>query len=191
VLTITAALAAAPLVKKDGDMRTLKPILIFIILALLVLAGLIYAGTFNVAADQPHSRFVKTLLEVTRSRSVEVRLDNIQPPSDLANPQRIERGGRLYGSNCMGCHLGPGVEETAIYKGLNPQPPRLAIHGAHHGARNQFWIIKHGIRMTGMPAWSASRTDEQIWDLTAFIRRLPDMSPATFQRRTAQSLDDA
>lgn len=171
-------------------MRVLKPILIFIILVLIVFAGVIFSGTYNVAADQPHAGIVKMLLDVTRSRSIQVRLDNIDPPGDLGSPERIERGGRLYGTNCAGCHLGPGQQETAFFKGLNPQPPKLALHRGNHGSRQQYWVIKHGIRMTGMPAWGITKTDEQLWDLTAFVRRLPEMSPEAYRRQTAAENND-
>ncbi|WP_404364462.1 c-type cytochrome [Marinobacter sp.] len=166
-------------------MRALKPILIFILLVLIGCAVLIYSGTYNVAADEPHAGAVKTLLNVIRNRSVHVRLDNISPPPDLNSPERVERGGRLYGANCAGCHLGPGQEETPFFRGLNPQPPRLTLHGGHHDPKYQFWVIKHGIRMTGMPAWGVTKADDQLWDLTAFLRELPEMSAETFRTRTA------
>lgn len=172
-------------------MRTVKTILIFIVLVLLVCAGLIYSGVYNVAADEPHVGVVRGVLGITRSRSIAVRLDNINPPDDLRDAQRIERGGQLYGDNCVACHLGPGEEETGVYQGLNPQPPELAAHGGHHSAREQFWVIKHGIRMTGMPAWGESLSDEELWDLTAFVMQLPDMPENEFRRYTRDEPEDS
>lgn len=167
-------------------MRTLKTLLALVVLLLLVGAGLIYSGLYNVAADQPHYGITQTLLSITRSRSIEVRLDNITPPGNLNSQERIKRGGQLYGKNCAGCHLGPGQSENAIYKGLNPQPPRLTRHGGHHAAQKQFWVIKHGIKMTAMPAWGLSHDDQDIWDLTAFVMELPELSAQEFRALTRE-----
>jgi len=170
-------------------MRTVKTVLVFIALVLLLCAGLIYSGAYNVAADEPHLGPVKALLGITRSRSIATRLDNISTPDDLGSQERVTRGGKLYGDNCAGCHLGPGQSETGLYRGLNPQPPRLTRHGGHHDPRQQFWVIKHGIKMTAMPAWGLSRSDKEIWDLTAFVMQLPDMSSDEYRSYTKAAMD--
>ncbi|MGO1232076.1 MAG: c-type cytochrome [Marinobacter sp.] len=168
-------------------MRTVKSILVLLVLALILCAGLIYSGVYNVAADEPHFGAAKMLLGVTRNRSIEARLDTITAPGDLGSPERIERGGEFYGKNCAGCHLGPGQQENAIYRGLNPQPPRLTRHGGHHSARKQFWVIKHGIKMTAMPAWGLSHDDRDLWDVTAFVMELPDLSAEEFRAYTTKN----
>lgn len=170
-------------------MRTLKAVLILVVLVLLLCAGLIYSGVYSVAADEPHLGPVETLLGVVRSRSIEVRLDNISVPDNLESPERVERGGKLYGNNCAGCHLGPGQQETGLYKGLNPQPPRLSPHGGHHEPREWFWVIKHGIRMSAMPAWGLSHTDRELWDVTAFVMQLPDLSEEEFRTYTTETAE--
>jgi mono/diheme cytochrome c family protein len=76
------------------------------------------------------------------------------------------------------------MEPTAIHQGLNPQPPRLTAHSGHHAAKKQFWIIKHGIKMSGMPAWGENMDDQALWDMTAFVLKLPDMSAEAFTRYT-------
>jgi mono/diheme cytochrome c family protein len=168
-------------------MQSVKSILVFIVVVLLLCAALIYSGAYNVAADEPHLKPVSALLGVIRSRSIAVRLDNITPPRNLDSEERLVRGGELYGSMCAGCHLGPGVQETGFYKGLNPQPPRLARHGGDPEPRELFWVIKHGIKMTGMPAWGLTHDDEAIWDTTAFVMQLPDMSAEEFSRLSSDN----
>src|SRR3546814_4335596 len=86
---------------------------------------------------------------------------------------------------CAGCHLGPGVERSGLSQGLYPQAPELAKH-SHLGPAEQFWIIKHGVKLSAMPAWGKTHPDPLIWDMVAFVRRLPGMSAAEYQRRSEE-----
>lgn len=81
------------------------------------------------------------------------------------------------------------MESTALREGLNPKPPRLTEHAAHHGLKEQFWIVKHGIKMTGMPAWGETHTDEELWDTVAFVSKSPKMSPEAFQNYVSAPRD--
>jgi len=94
---------------------------------------------------------------------------------------------------CANCHLSPGVENTEIRQGLYPIPPNLALKRDHATqsdsmAARQFWIIKHGIKASGMPAWSKGGMDDQaIWDLTAFLNVLPNLSSEQYRQHVAAS----
>src|SRR5206468_7122711 len=84
-----------------------------------------------------------------------------------------------YRENCVVCHGAPGVEMGEAGKGLNPPPPFLdspAVQGRTDG--QMFWIVKNGIRMTGMPAWGPTHKDEEIWQMVAFMRHLPQLTGA-------------
>lgn len=146
------------------------------LVALVALGALVVGtGIYNVAADEEHTAPVYRLLETARERSVAVRASDITVPSNLADPERIRRGAGNYDSMCVGCHLGPQAKETELSRGLYPEPPALAKARATDPART-FWVIKHGIKSTAMPAWGKSMEDQYIWDMVAFIRKLPEMS---------------
>ncbi len=88
----------------------------------------------------------------------------------------------MYASICAGCHLGPGVDPTAIHVGIKPQPPRLKEHIEHHAPGNLFWIIKHGIKMSGMPALGLSLDDDRLssrWPAMALMMRLGGRMPTS------------
>jgi len=76
---------------------------------------------------------------------------------------------------CIGCHLAPGVAETELSQSLYPAPPNLAKIGVDGNPSAAFWVIKHGIKATGMPAWGKSMGDEYIWGMVAFLNQLPTM----------------
>lgn len=160
-----------------------------VLATLLVLAlgglGYVYSGAYNVAASDEHSAVMRWLLETTFHQSVQAHADGITPPQDLADPGRIERGARAYDEMCAGCHLAPGMTPTEIHRGLRPEPPELAEHAELEPAE-AFWVIKHGVKMTGMPAWGVSHEDEELWDLVAFLEQLPQLSAADYRRLSAK-----
>ena len=152
--------------------------------ALLVLIGAaavgIYAGLYNIAADVPHTQPVYWLLETIRDRSVEARARDIIVPNDLKDPNRISRGAGQYADMCSGCHLAPGMKRTEISQGLYPRAPELR-RKTTLTPEEQFWVVKHGIKMTGMPAWGVTHDDDLLWDVVAFVRKLPELTPEQYE----------
>ena len=119
-----------------------------------VLAGA-YFGVVNVGADDPHFPAVHAFLTMARDRSIEVRSRDIEVPN-LDDQALIRAGAGNYNSMCVGCHLAPGVAETELSQSLYPAPPNLAKIGVDGNPSAAFWVIKHGIKATGMPAWGKS-----------------------------------
>jgi mono/diheme cytochrome c family protein len=165
------------------------------LLAAIAAAGVVvYSGAFDVAADTPHAAVTYRLIAFARERSIARRIEDIAPPGDLGDVARVRRGVGNYAAMCSGCHLEPGVENSEVRAGLYPQPPNLAKFEAGSsraagGAARKFWIIKHGIKASGMPAWSkGGMEDAAIWDLVAFVQRLPKM-PASEYRELVESSD--
>ena len=148
--------------------------------ALLALTGatslVIYGGLYNVAADIPHTQPVFWLLETIRERSVATRATGVVVPPDLADPKRIALGAGQYAEMCSFCHLAPGMKRTEISRGLYPRAPELR-RGSNLTPAEEFWVVKHGVKMTGMPAWGVTHNDEILWDVVAFLRKLPDLTP--------------
>lgn len=149
-------------------------------LLLLVAAVAIYAGLYNIAADVPHTQPVYWLLETLRERSVAARARDIVVPSNLDDANRISKGAGQYAEMCSGCHLAPGMKRTEISQGLYPRAPELR-RGSDVTPPEQFWIVKHGVKMTGMPAWGITHDDELLWDVVAFLRKLPKLTPEQYE----------
>ena len=174
------------------DLHRHLPSTIFVVIVAVVIsafAGIfIYAGVYNIGADAPHWKGVYMALEQVRERAIVHHARDIVVPADLGDPARISRGAGLY-TMCSGCHLGPGVEKSELSQGLYPQAPELA-RGSTHSAAQQFWMIKHGIKLSAMPAWGVTHEDPLIWDMVAFIRALPKMSPAQYQAALASAPED-
>jgi mono/diheme cytochrome c family protein len=140
----------------------------------------IYAGLYNVAADVPHTQPVYWLLDTIRQRSVIARARDLVVPNDLDDANRISRGAGQYAEMCSGCHLAPGMKRTEVSRGLYPRAPELR-HGSDLTPAEQFWIVKHGVKMTGMPAWGITHNDELLWDVVAFVRKLPELTAEQYE----------
>lgn len=163
--------------------RFLMGVLATLVIGVLAGTAMVYAGMINVSADTPHNQFVYRMINTAREQSIKRHVRDVAVPANLADSERVRRGAGNYAAMCVECHLAPGKTESEIRMGLYPQPPDLARPGeasADRAAR-RFWVIKHGIKASGMPAWSKGGIeDAAIWDLVAFLQRMPALSPTQY-----------
>lgn len=164
-------------------MSVLRTVVVVVVIEILGGLIFIYSGWFDVAASSGHSPLVRWILDTTFDHSVEAHSAGISPPS-LDDPALIEQGFKRYDRHCAGCHGTPGHSETFMQKSLTPRPPALDKQGnlAQESAAQAFWVIKHGVKMTAMPAWEVEYSDDQIWQLVAFLKKLPSLSPEEYQK---------
>lgn len=148
--------------------------------ALLCAIAYVHSGIYDVAASSQHGGIAEWFLSSTSRASVERRAEDIAVP-DLDDDALALAGINDFNSMCAGCHGAPGNSPDAAGQGLNPAPPDLAQSAADMTPAQLFWVTKHGIRMTGMPAWGATHDDDSIWPVVAFMTRLPGMDEAGYQ----------
>lgn len=154
-----------------------------------IAAALIYSGSYNIGVDAPHTAPVFALLESARTHSIRAHAQYLQVPSDLNSSRRVSSGAAEYAEMCSQCHLAPGMEKTEISKGLYPAAPELA-RGDVLSPAEQFWVIKHGIKFTAMPAWGPTHDEDLIWDIVAFVRRLPTLSSKQYRSIAAEAPEE-
>lgn len=142
----------------------------------------IYTGTFNVSATWKDPALLEWLLKETREISIKSHAKDIQENGIITGSQtQIENGFRSYREMCATCHSAPGQLTSPLAQGLNPSPPDLSKKREHEMSSDElFWVIKNGIRMTGMPAWGPTHKDDEIWDIVAFLKILPEISTADY-----------
>lgn len=155
---------------------------VVLVLLVLVLAGLgfIYSGVYDVAASTPDTGLIQWALETTQHRSVHRRAEEVQAPP-LDDPDLIRTGLIEYHEMCVVCHGAPGIQISPTGQGLNPSPPELARESGEE-AGELFWVTKNGIKMTGMPAFGVTHSDEELWAIVAFMKTMGDLSPEEYQR---------
>lgn len=158
----------------------------FVVSLLLLAAGIgIASGAYDIGADAPHWSITQRAIELLRDRSIAQHAQSIAVP-DLSDPKRLAEGAEHYAAMCTGCHLAPGQSDSELRRGLYPMPPNLSQAGTLDPAQ-AFWVIKHGVKLTAMPAWGKSHDDAAIWNLVAFVRQLPRMTPEQYQQATANA----
>lgn len=173
--------------------RILTIALALLVLGLAAAGFVIYRGLIDVAADSPHWPPVYRLIALARERAIERSSRDIALPADLGDGERVRRGAGNYDAMCAGCHLAPGAEDSEIRKGLYPQPANLvrpdpAARRDERAVARQFWIVKHGIKGSGMPAWSqGGMEDGDIWNLVAFLQQLPTFTPQQYRQWVERS----
>lgn len=160
-------------------MKILLSVLITIIV--LGLAGIlfIYSGLYNVSAMNPDKGITRWILNTTMDKSVEHYSSGIVAPN-LNDSSKIREGIVHYKEMCETCHEAPGKEKSELAKGLNPHAPDLVRIGSRLDPVEAFWITKNGIKMTGMPAWGTTHSDDKIWAIVAAVRKLHEISPKDY-----------
>jgi len=167
-------------------MKTIRTLVLLLVVLALAGVAFIYSGVYDVAASTPDNGLVKAILETTSGRSIERRAEGIKPPK-LDDPQMLQTGLVHYHEMCATCHGAPGVKVSEIGQGLNPYPPELAARKRADEAGETFWIVKNGIKMTGMPSFGVTHTDDEIWSIVAFLQRMPKLSPQEYQAMVQQA----
>ncbi|QBB70734.1 cytochrome c [Pseudolysobacter antarcticus] len=160
-------------------MTFLKALLLVLLLGVLGATAFVYFGLFDIAADHPHSALVFDLMETTRVRAIAAHATAVTVPP-LDDPSLLPMGAEHYAAMCTECHLAPGMEDSEIRAGLYPQPPKLSDY-PHPDAAQLFWVIKHGLKMSGMPAWGPTHDDTMIWAMVVFVQKLPTLTPSQYQ----------
>lgn len=162
-------------------MRIIGGVVFTLLVGAAILVGYVYSGAYNIAATAPHSEFGTWLLDTTKANSVRQHASDIEPPA-LDDPRMVAEGFRTYQESCEECHGAPGVEPEKWARSLRPDPPDLEHAAEQLDPAELFWVAKHGLKMTGMPAWGESYSDQQLWSVVAFMQRLPRLSAAEYRR---------
>ena len=160
-------------------------------LALAALAGVLLgivvlkAGWYNVGATRQHFQVVYSVLEQGMRESVRYQARAVTVPA-LTAPRQIRRGAQVYRDNCAQCHGGPGFAQSNWGKSMQPLPGPLVGATRRWKAGELYWITRHGIKMSGMPAWEYHLADEDLWAVVAFMHRLPSLTPKAYDEITAR-----
>jgi mono/diheme cytochrome c family protein len=166
-----------------------KPILILTaVLLTIAAAGLAFleSGLYDVSAASGHDPLVAWVLHKTYLQSLHRHARDIVVPVDLVSGANVQAGARLYDSTCVYCHGAPGRQLSSIGQGIMPlAPPLLDVH-RRNNPQMMFWVIKNGVKMTGMPSFGKTQSDQAMWQLAAFLLKGRGISAADYDALTAK-----
>jgi mono/diheme cytochrome c family protein len=165
-------------------MRFIYALVFWIVVAIIAFFAFAFSGIYQVGADVPHWSITRHAIGLVREHAVERRVADIKPPP-LDDPALVRLGAEHYSEMCTGCHLAPGMGHSELRDGLYPRPPNLTRFAPDPA--EAFWVIKHGLKMTAMPAWGATHDDHTIWAMVAYLQKQPRMSAVEYQSLTANA----
>jgi len=145
-----------------------------------VLVIIVMSGIIPINASSGHWRLTAFVLDLTKRRSVDTHSFFIAAPP-LDDPAWVMKGAGHYESGCASCHGSPAAPRPRVVMGMTPHPPFLPERIRRWLPRELFYLVKHGIKFTAMPAWPAHSRDDEIWAMVAFLRRLPELDGAGYR----------
>ncbi len=161
--------------------NVLLTILFTLLFLVIIFTVYIFSGTFDPSQIKHHKPITEKIIGITLEHSINKRIKGIVAPN-LQDTSLFSVGISHYNEMCVVCHGGPGLKPSELAKGLYPEPPVFYKSDDMPKPDEAFWIIKNGIKMTGMPAFGPTHEDKQIWAITAFmLNKMNSLSPAEYQ----------
>lgn len=146
----------------------------------LVALALICSGWLDLTASTPHPEGWAVFLHFVFKRSVASHSAALDVPTEVYGDRLVRKGALLYVRECSNCHGAPGLGQSPVALAFRPTPQYLVAREDVYSPAELFWIIKHGVKYSAMPAWPAQSRDDEVWSVAAFVNRLPRISPAEY-----------
>ena len=143
--------------------------------------GFVKSGIYNVAASHPHTKLTEWITHETMIHSARRHAASIEAPRAFTAGQ-VVAGFCRYETHCVACHGAAAVAREQWVSGMEPSPPYLLDATSKWTPSELFWIVKNGIKMTGMPSWRDSMSDAQIWEVVGFLEASRRLPPQVYDR---------
>lgn len=164
--------------------RVLQTLAVLAVLAVLGGSAVVFGGLYNVSARVGHFPGVPFVLHTTFRNSVALRAPSDSAVPDLSSPEMIALGAKHFDGGCKVCHAAPGQDRWAVPTVMVPAPPHIISAVGDWSAAELHWIVDEGVKMSGMPYWPATRTDD-IWPVVAFLRAVDGINGSAYAEMTA------
>ena len=151
----------------------------------------IYSGMYNISAMLHHDKLTLWMMNTVRENSIKHNADDKIKMPDLSDDSLVKMGFVHYREMCVSCHGAPGIKQSEFAEGLYPNPPMLSKVAKDWTPQQLFWITKNGLKMTGMPAFGPTHTDDMIWAIVAFTKTLPTLTKEQYQLLDNETNDES
>jgi mono/diheme cytochrome c family protein len=153
-------------------------IAIVFIAAVVGLSAWFISGAIYIGADKPHSAITTWVLHNAMEHSVKSHCKSLKPPQ--TNDSLIKFGFAHFHAMCVMCHVAPGFEPSEVGRGLTPPPPNLQKALVNWNSTEKYWIVEHGVKMTGMPSFGVTHSREELNAIVSFLQIFPNMSKTEY-----------
>lgn len=151
------------------------------LLGILFVGGLLLSasGIVSIKASSGHWAITRWFMDFSKQRSVATHTLGMDAPP-LDDPALVLKGAGHFETGCRPCHGSPGLPQPRITQAATPHPPSLSASISKFEDVELYYIVKHGIKFTGMPGWPARHRDDEVWAMVAFLRTLPNLDEAAY-----------
>jgi cytochrome c553 len=152
-----------------------------VVMSALAIGGFLVSlsGLVPVKASSGHWPLTEWFLQFSMRRSIATHSVGLKAP-ELSDASMILKGATHYDVSCLPCHGGPGQHPQGVLKHMLPTPPPLSEITRERSAEELFYVVKHGLKFTGMPPWPAQDRDDEVWAMVAFLKKLPDLDESAY-----------
>jgi mono/diheme cytochrome c family protein len=133
-------------------------------------------GLVNPRADVPEGLLERRIAMPSLDASLDRYADESRNPV-AATDASLLAGMKIYQDHCASCHGDPNQRHAVLADSFYPRAPQFMEDAPDMPENENFYIIEHGIRLSGMPAWKSSLNDQEIWQVTTFLSHLDKLSP--------------
>ncbi len=162
-------------------MKYILSIIVVAIFLIVAVAIFVWSGRYNVAATVPHWDITVWLMKEMVNRSIKFHSRGIQPPPSK-DPKLVSIGFREFHAMCRLCHGAPSYPPSEFAQGLYPKPPDLGEKETQNMSDAElYWVVKNGIKMTGMPGFGPTHAEEELRAIVAFVKRIPDIQAKEYE----------
>jgi mono/diheme cytochrome c family protein len=162
-------------------MKIMWALILICCLLIFSAAFFVWSGIYNVAANVPHWKSTYWVLSTVRERSIAAHSREVVIPATISATS-VKDGPKNYHVMCLMCHSAPGYSPSEVAGGLYPSPPVFTSNSINElSAAEVYWVVKNGIKMTGMAAFGPTHGDEELWGIVLFVQRLPGISAQEYK----------
>lgn len=164
-----------------------------LISGILALAGFLVAvsGIIPLRASSGHWTITEWVLQFGMKRSIATHSLTIKVPENLTDISLVQKGASYYEMGCRSCHGEPEMPMPRVAAHLLPKPPDLVPRIRESDPRKLFYVVKHGMKFTGMPAWPSPHRDDEVWAVIAFLLQYPELNAAQYRQLAGRDERDA
>lgn len=183
LLTPRKARAEALGSKHSGVGRKRRLLRAAVLFAVLAAGGFLVAasGIVPIKASGGHWPVTEWFLRFSMRRSIATHSLGLKAPR-LDDPDLVLRGAGAYETGCRPCHGSPDIPYPRVAQWMLPPPPYLPPEIPEWRPRELFYIVKHGVKLTGMPAWPAQQRDDEVWAIVAFLLAFQSLDEEEYRR---------
>lgn len=157
-------------------------------LVVLVCVGLVagglfaWSGLYNVAASKKHAPAIQSVIAFAKTNSIARQSSDPPPRPPVDESAQVKRAAVHYDRECAFCHGAPDKKQSGVLRNMRPEPPRMPHAVSELKTNELFWVIRHGLKYSGMPGWPHPGRSDEVWAMASFVQGIEEMGADRYRQ---------